>query len=302
MGYLHIDNLYKNQDILLFNKCYAMEKIHGTSAHVSYTHDNGVRFFSGGVSREQFVKLWGNESSATNKNTHEYIYDYCKLLNGLKALGSDVVIYGEAYGGKCQKMSATYGPNLRFVAFDVKIDDCWLAVPQAAEIAAECGLDFVWWAESTTKIAELDKLRDRDSEQAKKNGMGDGHKMEGIIIRPTVELTKNNGKRIIVKHKRDDFRETATPRKVIDPAKLEILAEAAAISEEWCTEMRLLHVLDKMDNPGVEQTRDVIHNMCEDIKREGEGEIVWSKEAGKAIGKLTAQMFKKRLQAALNEQ
>lgn len=31
MGYLHIDNLYKPvaQDILLFKKCYALEKIHG---------------------------------------------------------------------------------------------------------------------------------------------------------------------------------------------------------------------------------------------------------------------------------
>jgi hypothetical protein len=30
MGYLHIDNLYKSQDILLFKRCYALEKIHGT--------------------------------------------------------------------------------------------------------------------------------------------------------------------------------------------------------------------------------------------------------------------------------
>ncbi len=34
MGYLHIDNLYKNQTIRLFRECYALEKVHGTSAHV----------------------------------------------------------------------------------------------------------------------------------------------------------------------------------------------------------------------------------------------------------------------------
>lgn len=28
MGYLHIDNLYKAQEILLFRTCYALEKIH----------------------------------------------------------------------------------------------------------------------------------------------------------------------------------------------------------------------------------------------------------------------------------
>ena len=56
MGYLHIDNLYKNQDILMFKECYAMEKIHGTSAHVSFKavpdQQATVGFFSG----EQYDK------------------------------------------------------------------------------------------------------------------------------------------------------------------------------------------------------------------------------------------------------
>ena len=30
MGYMHIDNLYKDQRILQFKECYALEKIHGT--------------------------------------------------------------------------------------------------------------------------------------------------------------------------------------------------------------------------------------------------------------------------------
>ena len=29
MGYAHIENLYKCQDILMFRECYATEKIHG---------------------------------------------------------------------------------------------------------------------------------------------------------------------------------------------------------------------------------------------------------------------------------
>ncbi len=45
MSYLHIDNLYRSQDILLFRECYALEKIHGTSAHVAY-HNGEVKFFS----------------------------------------------------------------------------------------------------------------------------------------------------------------------------------------------------------------------------------------------------------------
>jgi hypothetical protein len=34
MGYAHINNLYKDQEILIFKHVWALEKIHGTSAHI----------------------------------------------------------------------------------------------------------------------------------------------------------------------------------------------------------------------------------------------------------------------------
>lgn len=36
MGYQHIPNLYKEQAILAQSECYALEKIHGTSAHIKF--------------------------------------------------------------------------------------------------------------------------------------------------------------------------------------------------------------------------------------------------------------------------
>ena len=51
MGYRHIDNLYKDDRIFSFDECYALEKIHGTSAHVHYKADQtdgSLIFFSGG--------------------------------------------------------------------------------------------------------------------------------------------------------------------------------------------------------------------------------------------------------------
>ena len=53
MAYLHIDNLYKNQEILMFKECYALEKIHGTSAHVGFK-EGAIHFFSGGENHERF--------------------------------------------------------------------------------------------------------------------------------------------------------------------------------------------------------------------------------------------------------
>ena len=284
MSYLHIENLYKCQDILLFRECFALEKVHGTSAHVAW-RDGSAHFSSGGAKHVTFFAL----------------FDEAALRDKFAALGQDhVTVYGEAYGGSQQGQSWRYGKALKFVAFDVKIGDLWLAVPQAAEVVASLGLEFVHYARVSTDLAVLDAERDAPSVQARRNGVEGDQPREGVVLRPPIEVVKNNGDRIIAKHKRDEERETATPRKVVDPAALEVLTRATTIADEWVTEMRLMHVLGRLGpDVGIERTGDVIRAMVEDVEREGSGEIVVSRDARAAIGKRTAEMFKRRLKAAL---
>ncbi len=277
MGYLHIENLYKNKDILLFKRCYAMNKIHGSSANLT-SKDGELTLFSGGESAVRF----------------QQIFKLDELKQRMAALSKDIIIYGEVYGSGCQKMGHVYGPQLRFAAFDVQIDGLFLAVPQAEEVVKSLGLDFVDYEEVSTDLDELNRVRDSDDPQAIKNGMGKGHKREGIVLRPLIEVTKNNGSRIICKHKRDDFKETATPR-VVSDAELAVLADAKAIADEWVTEMRMQHVLDKIEQPSLSKMAIILRAIIEDVKREGEGEIVWSKEAEKAVTTKGAQVAKKLL-------
>lgn len=64
--------------------------------------------------------------------------------------------------------------------------------------------------------------------------------------------------------------------------------------------MRLQHVLDKLPHAtGMEQTRDVIFAMLEDVEREANGEIVFSQDAKKSIGTRTATLFKQRFKDSL---
>jgi hypothetical protein len=282
MGYLHIDNLYKNQDILAFKECYALEKIHGTSAHISYNMGS-AGFFSGGAKYEEFVSLF-------NKAELESRFSQWSF--------EKVTVYGEAYGGKMQRMKETYGDRLRFVAFDVRIGDSWLAVPNAEEISLKLGLEFVHYTRTSTDLEKLDAERDADSIQALRNGCGSGKIREGVILRPVFEVTKNNGERIISKHKRSEFRETATPRDV-DPTKQLIWEGAERISFEWVTAERLRHVLDKITATEVSQTGAVVKAMIEDVNREGAGEFVPSKDIDKAIGKRTAKLFHGYLNARI---
>lgn len=307
MGYLHIDNLYRDDRIFSYNECYALEKIHGTSAHVSWTPVNPeslnpesheVTFFSGGESFDKFVALFNKE----------------KLIDFFKRFGAkEVTFFGEAYGGKMQGMSATYGKEARFVVFDVKVDGVWADVPDAQLWANLAGLDFVPYVRIPTQLPEIDRVRALPSVQAVKNGIVEPKEREGVVLRPLHEAVDKRGNRIITKHKNAAFSETKTPREV-DPEKLKIIADASKIADEWVTENRLDHVLDQAASPQKEvehlggyrpldiiDTGAIIKLMINDIRREAAGEIIESKDAWKAIGTATARMFKKRLETQFSQ-
>ena len=268
--------------------------MHGTSAHVKYKVGDSTNpdkevlsFLSGGEKYENFVKL----------------FDQGKLLDLFQKLGHrEVTVYGEAYGGKCQGMSATYGKDLAFIAFEVNINDVWLDVPNAESVCQKLGIEFVPYLRGPATIEFVDSQRDADSIVAIRRGCGEGKKREGVVIRPIEEMVTNNDHRVMAKHKRDEFRETTAPRKVVSADKLELIKDAQKIADEWVTDMRLKHVLDKMpDATGMEKTREVIRAMQEDVIREAKGEIVEAPQALAAIGKKTATMFREYLVAKARE-
>ena len=322
MGFMHINNLYSphGQDILLFKEAYAMEKIHGTSAHITWKRNPSnpaqyqLVFFSGGTSYNLFVSLFDKDALV-------------KKLTEMAFVDKDVTIYGESYGGKEQGMSETYGKTPKFIVFGVEINDSWLDVPKAEEFAKALGLEFVYYEKVSTDLKDLDAQRDAPSMQAVRNGISmiipegadfdcpagtkiepygkfgkriaNPKKREGVVLVPLIEVKKNNGSRVICKHKGDEFRETKTPRPVVDPSKAQILADAEKIADEYVTNMRLLHVLDKLPGHCIEKMRDIIFAMQEDVQREGEGEIVWSETVAKTIGKKTAVTYKDYLKSQI---
>lgn len=280
MGYLHIKNLYANIDILNFKECYCLEKIHGTSAHINWK-SNKLSFFSGGATHSNFINIFNHEN----------------LENKFKELFMDkqVTIYGEAYGGKLQGMRETYGGNLKFIVFDVNIDGLWLDVPKAEKISLNFDLEFVDYIRCSTDLEILNQERDKPSTQAIRNGCGNNKLREGIVIRPIIELTKNNNERIISKHKRDEFKETATKREV-SFEELKILKDAKEIAEEFVVPMRLNHILDKANNlNNIKDTKKVIDLMIEDIGREAKDEIIMTNAVKSEISKKTAQLFKQKI-------
>ena len=288
MAYLKIPNLYqpRAQNVLLFKEVYALEKIHGTSTHIAWK-DNAIRFFSGGCDHKAFVALFDEE----------------KLISQFKEIDrDDVTIYGEGYGGKMQGMSETYGKELRFVAFDVKIEDKWLSVPSAVHFVSLFGLDFVSFVFCSTDLASLDAQRDGPSQQAIKCGIDEERMREGIVIRPPEEFTDNSDARVIAKHKRAEFSERKT-NPGVDLSKREKIMEAREIADEFVTDMRLSHVLDEMGNPlDMSACGDVIKAVMADIFEEDGEEIEDTRIVRKVMGTAIAKAYKTRLMGSLGKE
>lgn len=293
MGYRKIPNLYRPEiaDILEEPQLYAMEKIHGTSAHIKY-HNGELTFYSGGANHQEFVKLFDPTRLENN------------LLGMLREPGctwDSVVIYGEAYGGKMNAQAWRYGKPLRFVAFDVCLVDgfeaeTWLTVPDADLFVKDLELEFVHYEVVSSKLVDLDAARDKPSTQAKRNGIEGDQPTEGVVLRPLIEKPAANFDRMMAKHKRKEERETRTDFQPGD--KIAVYEAAQAIAQEWVTEERLNHVIQKVcldQTPTVKHFQSVINGMVDDVITEGGQMLVDTPEARRAIGGKAAKLFKARL-------
>ncbi len=299
--YASINNLYKDRRIFMFKKCWELEKVHGTNAFVKY--ENGEITLYAGEQKNLFITIFNVEDLKARIEAY------------FKRTDIKVVIHGEAYGGKCQGMSKTYGPNYSFIAFDVAINDKFTSVPFAAEFVAHMNLEFVPYGEIDATIEAIDAARDMPSEVAIRRGCVDGpKKREGVVLRPLTECYDEHGNRIIVKHRIKEHSETATARKLENmPEKLALLQKADEIAVEWVTPVRLQHVLQSVASKmNVEPTdlkiqdmSDVCNEMVLDVYKDSHAansgeektgtEVIKSGEAEKAIKNRTRILFKQVL-------
>jgi len=297
VGYKKITNLQIGHPLFLFKEVYATEKLHGTSTHILFTHENGVwkhRVSSGGINHHDFIGMLNSK--------YKLATDVIQKLTEHTA-GRDfknITIYGEGYGGYCQNMGDIYGP-INFAAFEVERDGFWLEVPRAHKFVETIGLPFVFYERGPATPEWLDAQRNRPSEQAKRNGMGDDKEGEGIVIRAPMELQDVSGGRLIAKYKRENFRETRTARP-LTAEEIKKLEDAAEIAEEWVVEERLNHVLSKLVREGhttnsMQATGLVIDTMVEDVSIEAAGQVEWSAAVARAVGRKTAELFHKRIKS-----
>ena len=113
----------------------------------------------------------------------------------------EIILYGEGYGNKIQKVGKKYLPNSQgFILFDVKVGHIWLTRTAVDLLAEQLNVPAVPIIGVGTLDVMVEMVRN-----GFKSKLGD-MEAEGIVARPAIELRNRMGQRIITKIKAKDFK------------------------------------------------------------------------------------------------
>lgn len=113
---------------------------------------------------------------------------------------SEVIFFGEGYGGKIQKGKA-YNPTQDFILFDVQVGDIFLERENVEEIAKSFGIKVV----PIVLVGTIQEAVDCIKANPKSIVAIEDIEMEGVVGVPAVRINDFRGHRIIVKIKVKDF-------------------------------------------------------------------------------------------------
>ena len=111
-----------------------------------------------------------------------------------------VCLYGEGFGARIQGGGGNYiRDGVDFILFDVRIDNLWLRRDDVEDIAKKLDIMVV----PIVLVDSLEKAINFVREPVR-SSIGTGM-IEGLVIRPIVELLNRRGERVITKIKAKDF-------------------------------------------------------------------------------------------------
>jgi hypothetical protein len=169
----------------------ATEKIDGTNIRVEWDNTNQAVIYGGRTDNAQTPTFLLNKL--------QEIF----LKEKIACLYPDIsmCLYGEGYGARIQKGGGNYISNgCNFSLFDVMIGDIWLQREDVIDIAIKLEIPFVPEVGKYTLDQAIAQIKQRNL----KSTFGD-FLMEGLVLKPMVELNTRRGYRVITKIKHTDF-------------------------------------------------------------------------------------------------
>jgi hypothetical protein len=170
------------------------EKIDGTNIRVLW---NGHNFeFYGRTDKAQIP------ADLVNKLQSIFCNDEMEQMFEQLFEDTEVIVIGEGYGRKIQKVGSAYNPDgVDFIVFDIIINDMYLSRYNVEDICGKLGLDIVPVIHTGSIQSAVDIV---------KSGLHSvigNCEAEGLVGVPVVPVYDKMGNRIIVKIKGKDFKE-----------------------------------------------------------------------------------------------
>lgn len=113
-------------------------------------------------------------------------------------------LYGEGLGGKIQ--GGLYGPEYRFILFDVRVGKFWLTPDDVDHLGSEIGLEVAHNCGTMTPVEAEEIVRD-GGYLTEVSGAPKDRRFEGLIGTPRWGLKDRSGARIITKFKVKDYQQ-----------------------------------------------------------------------------------------------
>lgn len=188
----------------------AYEKADGTNASVHWNgydlsfHDRADR---AQLPEEVLEMLRAKFDDGRTEQVFEQLFPVRRFIGvDGSQIASDVVteatIYGEAIGPKIQKVGKLYGPETRFLVFDIKVNGTYL----------DHDSDFYRRIVEALCLEEVPRLADMTIDEAKsfvkskpRSHICVNAPMEGVVLQPKARLYEADGRRVIVKIKVKDY-------------------------------------------------------------------------------------------------
>ena len=188
-----IEGKFRNECVEYLADCQWIftEKVDGTNVRVIW--DGHKVTFGGRTDNAQMpMPLMEKLKELFEGNTNEELFEQ-------KFGETQVVFYGEGYGGKIQSGSL-YKETQDFILFDVKVGDIWLERHNVEDIAESFGLDVVPVVVEGTIQDAVNYVKTKPI-----SPIGNRKESEGLVGTPKARLMDVRGNRIIVKIKVCDF-------------------------------------------------------------------------------------------------
>ena len=194
--YTDLENLRHFPNVIQAGEEVVMsEKIHGTNSRIGYI-DGVLLAGSRGLQR----KRPGPDEEMSTYWFPSTLKPVMSLLDELKEQHKQVILFGEIYGRRIQRLAYGQRANLGYIAFDLHVDGTFLDYDDFKALCDKHKVPTVPILGRGAYSLEEVKALSRG-----KTKLRDKHIREGLVVKPAKERTDPRIGRVVLKYISDDY-------------------------------------------------------------------------------------------------